>query len=788
MSPNLNRRIGLVLATGALACGAAAPAANAEGPAGEGPLSPELATLAQPAVQALPAAGRAAVIGTPAGGLGSFLGAGGSARVEVRFEAGAIARLPALRGAGATVLAASAPLQSVTASVPAAALQAVAAVPGVASVSASPAPILHGDVVAAAVSAGSCEGGSVISEGVGQLNVGSAREAFGLRGRGVTVGILSDSYDSASEAESGGAIASHAGEDIASGDLPGSAGTCSAQQAPVRVLEEFPAAEAEAATDEGRGMLQVVHDVAPHAELAFATAFAGESAFAANIERLARPVLAGGAGAQVIADDVSYFEEPFFQNGPVAQAVERVTAAGATYLSAAGNENAFQGGRETIPGEAGISSWEAPAFRSATSCPAVLALPSPQCMNFATSGNDSEFGITVEPGSSLAVDLQWAEPWFGVDSDLNAFLLNSAGTKVLAASKKNNLKTQKPFELPAWENTSTSSVEVHLVIDRCAETCNAAAGAALPRLKFILIGGVSKTEYPRSSGSDVVGPTIYGHSAARGAIAVAAIPFNSTSKPEEYSSRGPVTLRFGPVAGTIAATALAAPETLEKPDVTATDCGATTFFAQLIGSAWRFCGTSEAAPHAAGVAALMKQGSPAASPDAIKEALEESALPVGVFAPSAVGAGLLDAAAALRAVGATPTTEDGPSNAASLVAPETPATPETPEAPAVLPPATPAPVQPVAPAAAPTTTIVKHPRRIVLIRRSRARVVFGFASDTPGARFECRLGGRAWRSCGARVAIVVRPGARLVRARALNAAGTADGSPAVYRFRVRRRR
>ncbi len=48
------------------------------------------------------------------------------------------------------------------------------------------------------------------------------------------------------------------------------------------------------------------------------------------------------------------------------------------------------------------------------------------------------------------------------------------------------------------------------------------------------------------------------------------------------------------------AASLPTPQTLDKPDVAASDCVATTFFAQLVGSTWRFCGTSAAAPHAAG--------------------------------------------------------------------------------------------------------------------------------------------------------------------------------------------
>ena len=155
---------------------------------------------------------------------------------------------------------------------------------------------------------------------------------FDLAASGVTVGVLSDSYDVATEAADGsGPVATHAHEDVASGDLPGPPSTCCGQQTPVNVLDEEPEA-GRRPTDEGRAMLQIVHDLAPGAELAFATAFEGEESFAENIEALAGR-LEGGAGAQVIVDDVAYFEEPFFQDGPVAVAVNKVTAEAASPTS-----------------------------------------------------------------------------------------------------------------------------------------------------------------------------------------------------------------------------------------------------------------------------------------------------------------------------------------------------------------------------------------------------------------------------------------------------------------------
>ena len=56
-------------------------------------------------------------------------------------------------------------------------------------------------------------------------------------------------------------------------------------------------------------MAQIVHDLAPGSPIDFATAFISEPSFAANITALA------DQGAKVIVDDVSYIDEPMYQDG-----------------------------------------------------------------------------------------------------------------------------------------------------------------------------------------------------------------------------------------------------------------------------------------------------------------------------------------------------------------------------------------------------------------------------------------------------------------------------------------
>lgn len=636
-----------------LAVWALAPAsAAAMSRAGEADLSPRLTELATPSIRSLPPDTQAKELGLAANGAGSLLRDGSRVLVDVRFANGAISALDELRAAGAEILAPSRRYQTVTAAIVPSRLQALAAVAGVKDVSEKRAPLLFAEGSRSTAALGAeCEGGSVISEGVEQLSVTAARSKYGVDGNGVTVGVLSDSYDQASSAaDESGPVATHASEDVASGDLSGPANPCGAEKAPVHVLEDFSSPEA---SDEGRAMLQIVHDVAPSAELAFATAFFSELSFAQNIERLARPVIEGGAGAEVIVDDVAWFEEPFFQDGPVAVAVDKVVADGAAYFSAAGNNNLLEVGNE-------IASWEAPSFRDSGGCPAsLLALPgigSGHCMDFDPgAGVDDTFGITVSPGATLNLDLQWAEPWFGVETDLDAYLLDSGGDLIAVEDVDNVGNTQKPVELLQWENDSGASKEVHLAINRCAVDCNPAAGSGTPLLKFALLqngGGVTKTEYPAKASSDTFGPTIFGHAAASGAVATAAVHYSNPNQLEKFSSRGPVTHHFEPVDGTTPAGALGSPETIAKPDIAATDCGETTFFAFFIApeDAWRFCGTSAAAPHAAAVAALEREAKPAATVEELRSAQTDTAHPVGAFGPDAVGAGLLDADGAIASL------------------------------------------------------------------------------------------------------------------------------------------
>ncbi|HEY8876688.1 MAG TPA: S8 family serine peptidase [Roseateles sp.] len=186
--------------------------------------------------------------------------------------------------------------------------------------------------------------GSTDSQGLVQHKI--SQLPSNLNGTGITIGVLSDSYNTAQNFVAGGALTVREAQDIASCDLPGPGNPCG-NNMPVVVLKDMGTYPNASATDEGRAMAQLIHDAAPKARLGFATAFDGEVAFANNIRALAgiqglpnsRPDFA----AQVIVDDVQYFDEGMFADTIVAQAVDDVAALGVAYFSSAGNTPPTQG-------------------------------------------------------------------------------------------------------------------------------------------------------------------------------------------------------------------------------------------------------------------------------------------------------------------------------------------------------------------------------------------------------------------------------------------------------------
>src|SRR5215469_3154534 len=242
----------------------------------------------------------------------------------------------------------------------------------------------------------------------------------GLTGAGVTVGVLSDSfncYGVYDKVGSGvpatttngtgyaqdGFATDDAPFDETNGYLPASVnllqeGACSSFN-PTGLNYFLPYA------DEGRAMMQIVHGVAPGAALAFYAAADTQAGFATGITALAT------AGAKVIADDVGYFDEPFFQDGIIAQAITAANAKGVAYFSAAGNdaqlsyENTAADQSFTTPGSGVVPASEKLLTFGMVKGKAQTFLPinlPPQTSTYAGG---------LFPGQFIAIIVEWDQPY-----------------------------------------------------------------------------------------------------------------------------------------------------------------------------------------------------------------------------------------------------------------------------------------------------------------------------------------------------------------------------------------
>jgi hypothetical protein len=389
-----------------------------------------------------------------------------------------------------------------------------------------------------------------------------ARSRFGANGSGVKVGVISDSVDYLSTVQS-------------SGDL----GT-------VTVLSGQSGVPA---TGEGTAMLEIVHAIAPGAQLFFATGDGGEASFANNILNL------HSNGCTVLVDDIGYFDESPFQDATIASAVNTVTAGGALYFSAAGNSGNLD--------SAASGTWEGDFVDGG-------AATFPETGRLHKFGNLTYDTVTAV-GSAVRADLFWSDPLGGSGNDYDLFVLDSTGSSIVAASTSTQNGTQDPYE----------SVTTLGAGDRIVIVKSSGAGRFLH-----LSSGLGVLEIATQGATA-------GHQTAAKAFCVAAIDsllaytnafIGGQANPVEfYSSDGPRHVFFNQDGGAITPGNFSSTggAIRQKPDVAAADDVTTSVpgFAP-------FQGTSAAAPHAAAIAALLKSYNPALTPDQLRSCLTTSAL------------------------------------------------------------------------------------------------------------------------------------------------------------------
>ncbi len=421
--------------------------------------------------------------------------------------------------------------------------------------------------------------GSRISQGDKAHATDRARRFFGVDGTGAKIGVLSDS-DDLKEAS------------INSGDLPANTVTLEGQSG-------------RPGSGEGTAMMEIVHDLAPGAQIFFATAFNSPESFADNIRALRFQ-----AGCDVIIDDVIYFFESPYQDDIIAQAVADVTADGAMYFSSAGNGGNFDDGTS--------GTWEGDFHPQG----ALATLPSGYTVHSFGSGVIAN-RIELAGGPLI---LHWSDPGSlatpASSNDYDIFVLDNNLRNVEVAGTDIQDGDDLAFEFLGFNIPADFRVVIA-----------ASPGAETRAVRTVLFNG----EFALSTSGST-----YGHNSAADAFAVAAVDAaeagggefvgGPTTPVELFSSDGARRIFFNrdnsPVnpANPGQTFASRGGVTRAKPDIAAADGVATTLPA---GSGLNpFFGTSAAAPHAGAIAALVKAALPAKTPAQIRAAIVAGALDI----------------------------------------------------------------------------------------------------------------------------------------------------------------
>jgi hypothetical protein len=488
--------------------------------------------------------------------------------------------------------------------------------PGVSSPASMTNSALGGETIAShtAAQATTTPDQSISTAVKGQL----AQQMYGVNGQGITIGIISNAFNSI-KVNNGTSFQTA----VAGGWVDPTA----------VVLKDDNNSD----HVEGLSMAEIAHEIAPNAHIIFYTGD-GSGGVAEAINALA------AAGCNIICDDQSNFSEPFYQPGADAStsadaAITQAVNNGVTYFTCAINS--------------GPSSFYENHFNAGTTIQNAQ-LPggtATYAYNFGTASNPTAYERIDAHGFKFGVSLQWEQPWESISGGagsqytlqwhLYADDHGTPGSEV--ASGTGNGKNDP---VSTWGGDKDVTAHYFLAIEL--------TGGTLPttedQFKIIMDNDAADAvTFETMTGqvdpnAGVGSGSTWGHNQNPNAITVGAVPYSDTPAftgtattlaNDKFSASGPGEYLFD-ANGNL----LPNPQMLGKVNLSAPDQGATSL-------ASSFGGTSAATPAAAAVAALMLQINPALTPAQIAQILQQTAILFGD--PLVAGAGLVDALAAVTA-------------------------------------------------------------------------------------------------------------------------------------------
>ena len=406
--------------------------------------------------------------------------------------------------------------------------------------------------------------GSVVSQGVA-LHQADAWHNQGYRGRGVKVGIIDTGFEGFSQ--------------LQGSELPGNVmARCyppSDSTAPV----SSSLADCEVGGDHGTAVAETVIDVAPEVQLYIANPGTSGDLSDAVDWMVSNEVNVINHSVVWIYQGPGDGTSPF--SNSVLNSVDAAVAGDIVFVNSAGNSaRTTWYGRFSDPDGNG---WHNFTPRDASN---TFRLP---------------FDEDDARASSVTAFMRWDDSWGGAACDLDLVLnkvVEDSNTFVDADNTQQDGDAGDiPFAWVRFEADSEDDAGVYNLFIR-RKTC-----ANFPAWIQLTAWIADDLQY-YSPGHHIGNPA---ESRKAGMLAVGATHWWDTEYIADYSSRGPT------IDGRV------------KPDITGVACGRTTQERSTPGSACWFGGTSQAAPHVAGLVALVRQRFPEYAPAQVADYLKQNA-------------------------------------------------------------------------------------------------------------------------------------------------------------------